>query len=157
MRAVSGIGDMKLRDFGERFLAVILEHCRSRNLPQDNKLVSPKAETPPKVSLRPNPTRDLAFAQFRQGAAVEDVMHQTNRGRSTVNDYLAEFIRSERPPVITAWVADEVYQCIAACARQVGSDRLKPIFLALGEKVSYDDIRLVLAHLATKGPRVGDL
>jgi hypothetical protein len=33
-------------------------------------------------------------------------------------------------------------------ARQVGTERLKPIYVHLNEQVSYDDIRLVLAHLA---------
>jgi ATP-dependent DNA helicase RecQ len=151
MRGVSGIGDIKLRDFGERFLQIILQHCRGRGLSLDNNRAPAKVETPPKISPRPNPTKDLAFEQFRQGAAIEDVMHQTNRGRATVNDYLVDFIRAERPASITAWVASDLYQRVASCARQVGTDRLKPIFLALGEKVSYDDIRLVLAHLASKG------
>jgi ATP-dependent DNA helicase RecQ len=149
MRLVSGVGDTKLRDFGERFLGVIRDHCRRRGLTADNApTLAAKAEAPRKTTTRANPLRDLAFAQFRQGAAVEDVMHQTNRGRSTVNDYLCEFIREERPTSIAAWVAPETYQRVASAARQVGTDRLKPIFLALGEVVSYDDIRLVLAHLA---------
>jgi uncharacterized protein YpbB len=40
------------------------------------------------------------------------------------------------------------YDRIASTARQVGMERLKPIYLALGETMSYDEIRLVLAHLA---------
>ena len=44
---------------------------------------------------------------------------------------------------------------VTAAARQVGVERLKPIFLALGEKVPYDDIRLVLAHLQAHTPPVG--
>jgi hypothetical protein len=53
--------------------------------------------------------------------------------------------------MICALVSNVVYERIASAARQVGTDRLKPIFLALGEHISYDDIRLVLAHLAAKG------
>ena len=88
------------------------------------------------------------FVLFRQGLAIEDVMHQTGRSRSTVCDYLAEYVREEKPPSIAAWVTDAVYEQVAAAARRVGSDRLKPIFIALGEKVPYDEIRLVVAHLA---------
>jgi hypothetical protein len=36
---------------------------------------------------------------------------------------------------------------VVEAARRVGTDRLKPIYLALGEQVDYDAIRLVLAHL----------
>ena len=37
---------------------------------------------------------------------------------------------------------------IAAEARKAGLDYLKPIYIALGEKVPYDLIRLVVAHLS---------
>jgi hypothetical protein len=90
---------------------------------------------------------DAAFALFRQGAVVEDVMHQTGRTRSTVVDYLCSFIRQERPASIRTWVDDAVHHRVAAAAREVGIDKLKPIYLALGEKIGNDEIRLVVAHL----------
>ncbi len=76
-------------------------------------------------------------------------MHQTGRARTTVLDYLGDFIREERPASIAAWVPDQEYGRIASAARQVGTDRLKPIYLALGELVPYDQIRLVVTHLQT--------
>jgi hypothetical protein len=45
-------------------------------------------------------------------------------------------------------VSQETYDRVAAAARRVGTERLKPIYLALEERVPYDEIRLVLAHLA---------
>jgi Helix-turn-helix domain len=44
-------------------------------------------------------------------------------------------------------LADDVCQKIAAAARQVGAERLKPIFIALEEKVSYDEIRIAVAFM----------
>jgi ATP-dependent DNA helicase RecQ len=153
MRLVSGVGDTKLRDFGARFLQVLDDHCREYGLPRDQGAPPPlKVEAPRKAPSRPNPQRDLAVEQFRQGAAVVDVMHQTGRGRSTVHDYLCEYVRAEKPASIETWVPRDVYQRVAGAARTVGTDRLKPIFLSLGEQVSYDDIRLVLAHLAARSP-----
>jgi len=93
---------------------------------------------------------ETAFALFRDGAVVEDVMHQMNLSRTTIVDYLRVFISQEKPASIAPWVQDNVYQRVAAAARQVGTERLKPIFLALGEKISYDDIRLVVAHLQSR-------
>ena len=82
MRLVYGIGDAKLRDFGERFLQAIEESCRDRGLTRDQPPAAP-TRTPAtlKSSTRSNPTRDLAFDLFRQQAAVDDVMHQTTRSR----------------------------------------------------------------------------
>jgi ATP-dependent DNA helicase RecQ len=154
MRLVYGIGEAKLRDFGERFLQKILEHCRRYNLALDQigKPAAAEARAAPLRGLtppapRPSPRHTIAFELFRQGAAVEDVMHQMGRARSTVLDYLCEFIRAERPASVAAWIQPDVYQRVAAAARQVGTERLKPIFIALGEQVPYDEIRVVVAHL----------
>jgi ATP-dependent DNA helicase RecQ len=152
MRYISGIGDAKLRDYGERFLQLIRQHCGERGLSMDNAS-APPLEEPRKSSLRPNPQRTLAFEQFRQGAAIEDVMHQTGRARATICDYLTEYIREERPKSIATWVPENVYQRVAMAARRVGTDRLKPIYIELGEQVPYDQIRLVVTHLSSLGPK----
>ena len=151
MRLITGIGDFKLREHGADFLAAIGDYCNrtgtSRDVAATPGAVRPitaAAEQPIKLS----PRHYVAFAQFREGAVVEDVMHQMSLSRTTIIDYLTLFIRHERPRSIAAWVADPLYQRIAAAARQVGTEKLKPIFLALGEQVPYDDIRLVVAHLA---------
>jgi ATP-dependent DNA helicase RecQ len=148
MRQVHGIGDIKLRDLGKRFLQAILDYCQLHNLPMNNKAPANAAESA-KLPPRPNPVRTVAFQQFRQRAAIEDVMHQTSRARSTISDYLCQFIREERPLTIDCWVSKDLYQQVAAAARKMGTERLQPIYLALGEQVSYDDIRLVVTHLTT--------
>ena len=138
------------REHGADFLAAIGDYCNrtdtSRDVTATPAAVRPipaAAEQPVKLS----PRHYVAFAQFRDGAVVEDVMHQMSLSRTTIIDYLTLFIRHERPRSIAAWVADPLYRRIAAAARQVGTEKLKPIFLALGEQVPYDDIRLVVAHL----------
>ena len=45
---------------------------------------------------------------------------------------------------------ERVYQRIAETVRQINTDRLKPIFIALGEQIEYDQIRLVVAHLQAR-------
>ena len=97
------------------------------------------------------PRHERIFELFRQQLVVEDVMHQTNLKRSTVLDYLGDFIRQEKPASIATWVREDVYQRVAAAARQVGTERLKPIYLTLGEQVDYDTIRLVVAHMQAGG------
>jgi ATP-dependent DNA helicase RecQ len=164
MRHISGVGDFKLRQLGDKFLDVVRSYCTRKRLPQD---VSPtpadrplfpadgaaprQPEPPVKLSVR----HETAFALFRDGAVVEDVMHQMNLSRTTIVDYLRVFISQEKPASISKWVQADVYQRVAAAARQVGTEKLKPIFLALGEKISYDDIRLVVAHLQTLDGALG--
>jgi ATP-dependent DNA helicase RecQ len=124
MRAVYGVGDVKLRDFGPRFLEAVRDYDEVHGVAATS-----------------------SFELFRRGATVEEVMAALNRARTTVLDYLAEYIRAERPASIAAWVEDRLYQRVASAARQVGTERLKPVFLALGQEVDYDTIRLVVTHL----------
>jgi ATP-dependent DNA helicase RecQ len=152
MRFVHGVGAAKLRDFGSQFLQVIRDYCGRHLLLMDVAIGRPRPEETPKPPSRPNPLREQAFRLFQQGAVLEDVMHQTGRARGTVSDYLVEWIREHKPKSIAQWVPDHLYQRIAAAARQVGTDRLKPIFIALQEQVPYDDIRLVVVHLSACSP-----
>jgi ATP-dependent DNA helicase RecQ len=147
MRLLYGIGDTKLRDFGDRFLRVIDSDCRARGLSRDNPHGPPRTPEPRSLSSRPNPQRELAFDLFRRGTAVDEVVRQTGRSRGTVCEYLADYIREEKPASIAPWVAPNVYEQIAAAARRVGTAYLKPIYLALGERISYDEIRMVVSHL----------
>jgi ATP-dependent DNA helicase RecQ len=151
MRLVSGIGDAKLRDYGSRFLQVMDEHCAGDGLERDQAAGAvTRPADPPRQPGRANPTREAAFSLFRAGAAIEDVMHQTGKARATVYDYLADFVREEKPASLAPWIDQPMQERVALAIRKVGSDRLKPIFLALGEAVPYDAIRLVVAHLANK-------
>jgi ATP-dependent DNA helicase RecQ len=45
------------------------------------------------------------------------------------------------------WFSAERYAQIASAIQQFGKERLKPVKEALPEEITYDEIRLVAAHL----------
>jgi ATP-dependent DNA helicase RecQ len=143
MRLVQGVGDVKLRDFGPRFLHLIAEHSEARGLARDVNHPARQPDEPP----QPTPRQREMSGLFRKGLSIEEVMSQAGLARSTVMEYLAGYVRSEKPASIRQWVDETTYHRVAEAARRVGTERLKPIFLALGEQVEYDLIRLVVAHL----------
>ncbi|MFO0850177.1 MAG: DNA helicase RecQ [Gemmataceae bacterium] len=141
MRQISGIGDVKLANYGAKFLAPILAAGPSSAAVP----VSPPPAPPPMTARR-----SAVFDRFRAGDSVEDVMHQFKLARSTVADYLAQYVSADKPADVSRWVSGDVYRQVAAAAGEHGTDRLKPIFEALGGAVGYDDIRVVLAHLGER-------
>ena len=147
LRLVYGVGEAKLRELGPQVLPLIAEYCRRTGIELDvpDRPRAPAPTAPPKPA---SGVKLQAYTLFRQGLAVEDVMHQTGRARNTVMDYLADYIRAEKPDDVSPWVTRERYDQVAQAARRLGTARLKPIYLELGEAVSYDEIRVVLAHLA---------
>jgi ATP-dependent DNA helicase RecQ len=74
-------------------------------------------------------------------------MKKTEMARSTVNGYLADFVATEKPATIFAWVPEDVCERVAVAAEMHGTAALKPIFLELNQEVSYEHIRVVLAFL----------
>ena len=151
MRQISGVGDAKLRDFAGRFVPFLVDHCREHGLETD-VTARPAAPPPPRARTADQlPARgQAAFELFRKNAPIVEVMRKLSYARSTVTEYLTEYIHGEKPASIAAWVPEDVVQRVTAAVRQVGVEKLKPIFIALGEKVPYDDIRLVVAYLQTR-------
>src|SRR5207302_3241799 len=86
-------------------------------------------------------------AYFRQGLSVEEVAQRMDRAVSTTLGYLVEFVRHEKRTDPAPWVDAAIAERIAAAVREVGGERLKPIFEALAGTVAYDQIRVVLECL----------
>ena len=147
LRTVTGVGEVKLQAYGGKFLTAIREFLDA------NPPLPPPAAAAPRASAAPpaaTARKSAAFALFREGLPIPDVMHQVRVARSTAGDYLVQFIEAERPADVSAWVSDEVYQEVSAAVQEVGAEKLKPIFDALNGQVSYDDIRVVVAHRRTR-------
>ena len=135
--------------FGEAVLDRIKTYSREHGLAVDVGPPPPRVSPPP--SAGPSRSAYAAFPLFRQGASVERVMRETGMARSTVVGYLCDFVRQERPASLRPWIDPGTYDRVAAAARQIGIGFLRPIYLALGEQVSYDDIKLVVANLQASG------
>lgn len=84
-----------------------------------------------------------------------EVAEATGRSRSTAAEYLCRYILQYRPADIDAWVAPETYAQVAAAARELGVQRLKPLFERLGGRIPYEAIKAVLAHLEARGEPLG--
>ena len=121
-------------------------HAAEFALPTDLPPLRETATRAP-VSTKLSPAKQLAYKLFGSGAALDAVLEKTGLSRGTVGDYLADFIRAEKPASIARWVAPELLERIAASAREYGTARLKPVYIALNEEASYETIRIAFAFL----------
>ncbi|HXA19202.1 MAG TPA: helix-turn-helix domain-containing protein [Thermoanaerobaculia bacterium] len=81
---------------------------------------------------------------------IDDVVTLTGRTRSTITGYLADFIVTERPRTIDRWIDREHYDAITPVAARLGTERLKPIYDEFEGRLSYDTIRVVVAHVVAQ-------
>lgn len=152
--SVKGVGEKKLADFGQEFIAHIIDYCQQHSVETDTVPPDPSAktiiveyepeETGPSVSAL------AAFQLFREGKSIVEVASVMSRATSTVAGYLSEFIRHDGVTDPSPWVPADLIQRIEAAVRKHGVDRMRPIFDELNGEVSYELIRPALDCLRVR-------
>ncbi|HXI13306.1 MAG TPA: DNA helicase RecQ [Thermoanaerobaculia bacterium] len=148
MHRISGIGEVKLRDFGQGFLSAISSYSDERGLTRDQRAASTAKSAPRPTPQKSSSEKIRAAELFRRGATIEEVAGQTGRSRSWAWETLAACVESDSMPSIAPWVHDQTVNRVREAVGRVGQERLKPLYLDLEESVPYDEIRVVLAFLA---------
>ena len=147
-RLILGVSRQKQADYGDKFLAAIKSHCESSGAAMD---VKPAAV--PASSKRKNITEGTleAFPFFEQGLSIPDVAEKIGKAVSTTAGYLDQYIVHNKVSDVSAWVDAATAKLVTAAVEKVGPSPLKPIFVELDEKVSYDQIRVVVSCLKARG------
>ena len=150
-RQIKGVGEMKLLDFGDIFTTRIKEFCNQHEL-ESNYQTNPTANR--KASKRdPNElsaSEVKAFACFAEGLSLEETAAKMERALSTTSGYLTTYIRHLEISDPSTWVSTENVQKIEVAMDELGSAPLRPIFVKLEEKISYEEIRIVFECLKNK-------
>jgi ATP-dependent DNA helicase RecQ len=148
MRAVYGVGERKLRQFGEQFLACVRTYCQEEG-------VDPAQHTshtlPTSVRRRFEEVGDLfedghgvaelqATFGVKRGAVIENLERYHQAGHQLDHRRLLE--ASELDPELQRGV---LRRLAATNARMLG-----PIFEEFGGLVSYDELRLLRLYLACR-------
>ena len=143
--SVKGVGDKKLADFGQEFIACITNYCHQHGVTTDTVAPDPQAKTTTVYvepeEAGPNLSALAAFRLFREGKSVEEVANFMSRATSTVAGYLSEFIRHDGITDASPWVPAELIPRIEAATRKHGFEKLRPIFDELNGEVSYEHLR----------------
>ena len=148
LHAISGVGEARLRDYGKDVLAIVDRVSQEAGLTRDNSLDGTARSTRPVAPT--NSAAEAAFPHYREGKTVAEVARLMGKMESTACDYLCCYIHQERPDDIDPWIDRTTQDRIGVAARQHGTQRLKPVYLALNQEVPYDAIRIVLTYLNTR-------
>jgi len=148
---VKGVGETKLKDFGELFTDRIKKFCISREL-SENCQIEQKAERvrKPRDKNQLSGSEVKAFACFAEGLSIKETAARLDRALSTTSSYMMTYIRNQQICDPAPWIDAAVIKKINATVSELETDpewggRLKPIFVKLEEQISYEDIRIVLA------------
>lgn len=143
---VRGVGQQKLADFGEQFVECVASYCQANQLALD-VTVSKTSPTPrPRAAAAtPSASAVQAFELFDQALSVEQVAERLGRAPKTVFGYLESYVRHRRVRDVSPWLDRTELDLVETAVQDAGADRLRPIFDALGGRVSYEHIRIAVA------------
>ncbi len=133
LRGVPGFGVAKTQTYGPQVIEVIKKfRAGSRAGARTEKMSCPAEET----------IRLLA-----QGKTLEEIAQHRERQLGSVTNLVADLIEEGRLAFQPNWVASPKRTQIEQACKRLGIERLRTIKDALPEEITYDEIRLVIAHI----------
>jgi len=142
LNRIKGIGKKKADTYGMELLEIIRVFCKNENI----DLTEAQAAEREISGRKKKDTKNTSLDLFKEGWSVSQIAAERKLSVVTIEGHLAHYVSAGEIPV-NAFVSQESIDLITACFN--GSDDLKmgPVKEALGEKVSWSDIRFVVSHL----------
>jgi len=136
MRSISGIGEVKLAEYGRAFLDSIQQFLYKKS----QEGVSVKGATILQT-----------MQMYRQGMSPEEIAMKRELKSGTIYSHLAQMYEKGENIVITKLVSKEEIKQILDCLQQLEEPyKMSEIYQMLDEKIGYDKIRMALAYYNRK-------
>jgi ATP-dependent DNA helicase RecQ len=153
MLQIHGVGSAKLLKYADLFLSIIVDFCVQNDLQElTNKQIASvqvKKEMSKSTSVG-SKTREVV-EQFENGSSVADLSRRLKVKDNTIYNHLYKYAqlgnkltKPERLIDEAQLTTEQVQDGIAAFEAH-GSERLKPVFEALGEDIKYEQLHLLRA------------
>ncbi|HSZ62893.1 MAG TPA: RecQ family ATP-dependent DNA helicase [Terriglobales bacterium] len=133
LKQVAGIGEKKADVYGAEILQAL------RNF-------GGGARAAPVVAREPAPA-EQTLRLLNEGRSFEEIARIRARQLSTVVCTVASLVESGQIKLDAKWISPDAQPLIEAACLKQGVERLKDIKDALPPYISFEDIRLVVAHL----------
>ena len=150
-REVSGVGEAKARQYGDAFVAAIVEACESRSLELD---VDPNVRPVPKpASSRGRRTaratvdlaKQMAYGRFDRGESLAQVADSVGKPPDRALEYLLDYVRERRLTSPEPWVEASLFARIADAATRLGLARPISVLRELEGAATYEQVQIAIA------------
>jgi len=143
---VKGMGKKKSEQFGEDLLEMIRDYCGEKNI-KPPPLVLPVVQKPAKIKTD---TRLVSYNLFKAGNTVQEIALHREMAVTTIEEHLAYYVGTGDLP-IHEFVSPAMTRLIASHFEGSGDFKLGPVKAALGNQVSWSEIKFVIRHLQYTG------
>ena len=147
---ISGVGAVKLEQYGDEFLAVIREYARENHLEDRTEPVrkSRSRHTGGSRSNGRTSTYENTKLLIEQGLSILQAAQERGLSVNTIVTHIEMLVqRGEAFDLSPLLPGNHRLRCIQDAFEKVGYARLAPAKELLGDEYSYEEIRLARAHI----------
>jgi ATP-dependent DNA helicase RecQ len=151
MLKIHGVGSAKLAKYGELFLSLVIDFCRQHELQEKENAQSASTQTKKeqaKTKSIGSKTKEVVD-RFEKGESIVDLSRALKVKNNTIYNHLYKYAqtgnRFTKPQRLIEEVKLDETQIreVLAAFESHGTERLKPVYEAMGEGVSYDVLHLL--------------
>ncbi|MFO7370940.1 MAG: helix-turn-helix domain-containing protein [Bacteroidales bacterium] len=143
LKKIKGMGKKKIEKYGSEILQMIETYCNEREI-GETPVIAPRSghrEKKPRVD-----SKALSLDLFKSGKSVDQVARERLMAVATIEGHLAHYVGLGLLSV-NELVAPDVVDLITDQIQEHPEHTLSPIKEALGDQVSWSEIRFVLKHM----------
>lgn len=146
-----GVGQAKLEKYAGDLLPIIRDYCIEKGIEEKPK---PAIKTPSPGLVPRSRTEEVANA-YNAGYSVPEIAQAQNVRLATVLNHLWKYVQTGRQLrsgnlLELSQLSPEDQQRALAAFAEHGPERLRPVFEALGESISYDELHLLRLHFVSQ-------
>ncbi|TVQ01789.1 MAG: DNA helicase RecQ [Balneolaceae bacterium] len=146
---IYGVGDMKLKKYGNLFLNIIRKFTRENNITSRSRVIRKRA-----VKTASKQRHELVGKEFQDGKTIDHLAEQFGVKTATILSHLKKYLEdgnSIDPAGIinTSGLSERKRDEVFSSMKKLGPGLLKPIYEDLDKEVDYNELRILqLAYLA---------
>jgi hypothetical protein len=142
LKAVKGMGKKKSEKFGEEILEIVVSFCKKEGIePSEEK------QTEKRISKKiKEDTKKISYDLYKEGKSIPLIAEERKLSITTIEGHLSYFVETGEIPV-SRFVSQEMADLIMSHFEGTDDLTLGPVKAALGDKVTWSDIRFVVNHL----------
>jgi len=146
LRRISGVGERKLKKYGEAFLKEIVDYCSQHDIKS-----KPVAQKYSEFSIKQpkSHTSQITLELYKHRLTIQEIAVKRGLTLSTIISHLEKLILDGEDISLDSIVSPEKQQRIKQVFMESDTELLTPVKEKLGDDYSYEEIRLVRAKLTT--------
>jgi len=138
---IKGLGKIRVKQYGTDLLEIINSYCKENGIERDIQ------ELPVKEKKIKTDTKQVSFDLFKQGKTISEIAKERAFATGTIEGHLAHYILSGEISVFEIVPKIKVAKIMAYLIQNPESSTVDTK-IALGDEVSYGELKAVLNHLA---------